>query len=115
MDQTLWLATAILTQRPSAKCAVGDLDVTPGLTIRRSGELWMAAIKTIHQIHRFLHRFPTPNSQVPHMNELTLQTPECFKPLDQPSRYKAAYGGRGSGKSWHLLPDQSRSQGCLHS
>jgi hypothetical protein len=27
-----------------------------------------------------------------------LQTPELFKPLDQPSRYKAAYGGRGSGK-----------------
>ena len=36
------------------------------------------------------------------MTELTLQTPECFKPLDQPSRYKAAYGGRGSGKSWHF-------------
>ena len=36
------------------------------------------------------------------MNELTLQTPECFKPLYQPSRYKAAHGGRGSGKSWHF-------------
>ena len=36
------------------------------------------------------------------MTELTLQTPECFKPLAQPSRYKAAYGGRGSGKSWHF-------------
>ena len=23
---------------------------------------------------------------------------ECFKPLAQPSRYKAAYGGRGLGK-----------------
>ena len=62
----------------------------------------MAAIKTIHQIHGFLHRFPTPDSQVPHMNELTLQTPECSQPLDQPSRYKAAFGGRGSGKSWHF-------------
>ena len=36
------------------------------------------------------------------MTELTLQTPEVFKPLDQPSRYKGAYGGRGSGKSWHF-------------
>ena len=36
------------------------------------------------------------------MTGLTLPTPECFKPLAQPSRYKAAYGGRGSGKSWHF-------------
>ncbi len=36
------------------------------------------------------------------MTDLTLPTPECFKPLDQPSRYKAAHGGRGSGKSWHF-------------
>jgi phage terminase large subunit len=36
------------------------------------------------------------------MTELVLQTPEVFKPLDEPSRYKGAYGGRGSGKSWHF-------------
>ena len=36
------------------------------------------------------------------MTDLTLPTPECFRPLAQPSRYKAAYGGRGSGKSWHF-------------
>ena len=36
------------------------------------------------------------------MTDLTLPTPECFKPLSQPSRYKAAYGGRGSGRSWHF-------------
>jgi phage terminase large subunit len=36
------------------------------------------------------------------MTELVLQTPEVFKPLDKPSRYKGAYGGRGSGKSWHF-------------
>ena len=36
------------------------------------------------------------------MIDLVLPTPECFKPLNQPSRYKAAYGGRGSGKSWHF-------------
>ena len=36
------------------------------------------------------------------MTELVLQTPEVFKRLDQPSRYKGAYGGRGSGKSWHF-------------
>ena len=36
------------------------------------------------------------------MTDLTLQTPECFRPLDQPSRYKAAFGGRASGKSWHF-------------
>ena len=36
------------------------------------------------------------------MTDLTLPTPECFKPLAQPSRYKAAYGARGSGKSWHF-------------
>ena len=33
---------------------------------------------------------------------LTLQTPACFKPLSQPARYKASFGGRGSGKSWHF-------------
>ena len=36
------------------------------------------------------------------MTELVLQTPEVFKPLDHPSRYKGAFGGRGSGKSWHF-------------
>ena len=36
------------------------------------------------------------------MTDLTLPTPQCFKPLDQPSRYKASFGGRGSGKSWHF-------------
>ena len=29
------------------------------------------------------------------MTELVLQTPEVFKPLDQPSRYKGAFGGGG--------------------
>src|SRR5262245_19528081 len=33
-------------------------------------------------------------------NVITIETPAVFKPLEQPSRYKAAYGGRGSGKSW---------------
>jgi phage terminase large subunit len=33
---------------------------------------------------------------------IDLQTPSCFEPLSQPSRYKASYGGRGSGKSWHF-------------
>ena len=36
------------------------------------------------------------------MTDLTLPTPECFKTLAQASRYKAAFGGRGSGKSWHF-------------
>ena len=36
------------------------------------------------------------------MTDLTIPTPECFKPLAQPSRYKTTYGGRGSGKSWHF-------------
>ena len=31
--------------------------------------------------------------------ELTLDTPRVFAPLLEPSRYKGAYGGRGSGKS----------------
>ena len=29
-----------------------------------------------------------------------VQTPRVFRPLLSPSRYKGAYGGRGSGKSW---------------
>ena len=33
------------------------------------------------------------------MTVLQLQVPRVFKPLLQPSRYKGAYGGRGSGKS----------------
>lgn len=33
------------------------------------------------------------------MRSLTINTPEWFEPFLQPSRYKGAYGGRGSGKS----------------
>lgn len=33
------------------------------------------------------------------MTELRIQTAKVFRPLLQPARYKAAYGGRGSGKS----------------
>ena len=34
------------------------------------------------------------------MTELNIPTAEAFKPLEQPSRYNGAWGGRGSGKSW---------------
>lgn len=33
------------------------------------------------------------------MSKLKIETPEAFVPLLEPSRYKGAYGGRGSGKS----------------
>jgi hypothetical protein len=33
------------------------------------------------------------------MAKLTIETPEVFEPLLHPSRYKGAFGGRGSGKS----------------
>ena len=33
------------------------------------------------------------------MPELRIKTPEVFEPLLYPSRYKGAWGGRGSGKS----------------
>ncbi|WP_245256520.1 PBSX family phage terminase large subunit [Bartonella tamiae] len=33
---------------------------------------------------------------------LQFATPRVFKPLLKPSRYKGAYGGRGSGKSHHF-------------
>lgn len=33
------------------------------------------------------------------MSKLSLDTPEVFEPLLQPARYRAAWGGRGSGKS----------------
>lgn len=36
------------------------------------------------------------------MRELFLDTPKVFLPLIQPSRYKGAHGGRGSGKSHHF-------------
>jgi phage terminase large subunit len=43
------------------------------------------------------------------MTELVINTPRVFFPLLQPSRYKGAWGGRGSGKSHffaeHLLED----------
>jgi phage terminase large subunit len=38
------------------------------------------------------------------MSTLQLETPEVFVPLLQPSRYKGAYGGRGSGKS-HIFAE----------
>jgi phage terminase large subunit len=39
------------------------------------------------------------------IRKLRLETPRVFKPLFQPSRYKGAYGGRGSGKS-HIFAEQ---------
>ena len=34
------------------------------------------------------------------MSSLTIDTPEVFEPLLKSARYRGAYGGRGSGKSW---------------
>ncbi len=39
------------------------------------------------------------------MSTLRIQTPRVFVPLLQPSRYKGAHGGRGSGKS-HFFADE---------
>ena len=36
------------------------------------------------------------------MSELTIQITEEFEPFLEPRRYKIAYGGRGSGKSWSI-------------
>ncbi len=33
---------------------------------------------------------------------LTIETARVFEPLLKPSRYKGAWGGRGSGKSWFM-------------
>ena len=33
---------------------------------------------------------------------LEIETPRVFRPLLNPARYKGAYGGRGSGKSWNF-------------
>ncbi len=38
-------------------------------------------------------------SSSPPGRELEIQTAETFRPLLEPSRYKGAWGGRGSGKS----------------
>jgi phage terminase large subunit len=34
--------------------------------------------------------------------DITIDILAVFKPLERASRYKAAYGGRGSGKSWRF-------------
>src|SRR5512147_146674 len=34
--------------------------------------------------------------------QLDIPTAKVFEPLTQPSRYKGAWGGRGSGKSWFM-------------
>jgi phage terminase large subunit len=39
------------------------------------------------------------------IRNLRLKTPRVFRPLFQPSRYKGAHGGRGSGKS-HIFAEQ---------
>jgi terminase large subunit-like protein len=36
------------------------------------------------------------------LNELSIETARIFEPLLQPSRYKGAWGGRGSGKSHYM-------------
>lgn len=45
------------------------------------------------------------------MTELVIETPEVFEPLLYPSRYKGAWGGRGSGKS-HFFAE-SLIEKCL--
>lgn len=45
------------------------------------------------------------------MRNLVIDTPKVFKPLLQPSRYKGAHGGRGSGKS-HFFAERMIEE-CL--
>lgn len=49
------------------------------------------------------------------MSTLVIETPKVFVPLLNPARYKAAYGGRGSGKSHffaeHLIEDHLLNRG----
>ena len=45
--------------------------------------------------------------------KLDLDTAEVFEPLLQPSRYKAAYGGRGSGKS-HFFAEKLIEDSAAH-
>ena len=40
--------------------------------------------------------------------KLHIKVNEVFEPLFQPARYKGAYGGRGSGKSWALPRSSSQ-------
>ncbi len=51
------------------------------------------------------------------MSVLSLPTAEVFEPLLEPARYKAAFGGRGSGKSHFfaelLIEDSLRERGLL--
>lgn len=47
------------------------------------------------------------------MSELVIDTPEVFEPLLYPSRYKGAYGGRGSGKS-HFFAESLVERCILH-
>ncbi len=50
------------------------------------------------------------------MSKLQIKTAEVFEPLLQPSRYKGAHGGRGSGKSHFfaemVVDDHLRIDGC---
>lgn len=51
------------------------------------------------------------------MSTLLIKQAEVFRPLDQPARYKGAYGGRGSGKSHDragaLIEDSLYERGLL--
>ena len=52
------------------------------------------------------------------MTDLNIPTAEAFRPLEQPSRYKGVWGGRGSGKSHHMelqprKPRADESHGLL--
>jgi phage terminase large subunit len=43
------------------------------------------------------------------MAQLRTEVARVFQPLLQPSRYKGAYGGRGSAKSWHFAGELVRT------
>lgn len=48
--------------------------------------------------------YPSPPPAAPAVPTLRIETARVFKPLLQPSRYKGAHGGRGSGKS-HIFAE----------
>jgi hypothetical protein len=43
---------------------------------------------------------------------LTIETARVFEPLLKPSRYKGAWGGRGSGKSHYMAGDGRYPPNC---
>src|SRR5262249_6648853 len=95
--------------KPCGKSRPGRKATAPASP--RSRKSWIAAMarKAVPRCRK--QSKPSSSVSSASLSILKIETPRAYKPLLKPSRYKGAYGGRGSGKS-HFFAE-SLIEDCL--